>query len=324
MMMRYGCQWKKQILPILPPRLRDILARLEGQAAAELEEIRLRCGREPILLTRRGEQGLGGACVTADDLQGVLLLISEFSLYARDEELRRGYLALPGGHRAGFTGRVVAENGQVKLLRDISGIAIRIARDIRGAGEPLLPHLYCGRSRRVRHTLLISAPQAGKTTMLRDLARLFSDGDERVGRPGFKVGIVDERSELAGCYRGEPQLDVGRRTDVLDGCPKAEGMMMLVRSMSPQIVITDELGRPEDGRAVEEAMNTGATVLATAHGQSVEELLRRPSLNYLLRQGMFERVVVLSRRKGPGTIEGVFAGEEVQRQIRAEGAANAV
>jgi stage III sporulation protein AA len=249
--------------------------------------------------------------------------MSEYSLYARDEELRRGYLALPGGHRAGFAGRVVVEDGRVKLLRDISGITIRIARDVLGAGEPLLSHLYCQRGKRVRHTLLVSAPQAGKTTMLRDLARLFSDGDEGVGRPGFKVGIVDERSELAGCYLGEPQLDVGKRTDVLDGCPKAEGMMMLVRSMSPQIVVTDELGRPEDAHAVEEAVNTGATVLATAHGQSVEELMKRPSLAYLLAHGLFERVVVLSRRKGPGTIEGIFDGDEIKRRMRLEGCSDA-
>jgi stage III sporulation protein AA len=317
--------WQSTILPILPPRLRELFGRLDGQAAAELEEIRLRVGQTPLLQTGRGEQSLSlAAPVRGEDLQAVLLLMSEYSLYARDEELRRGYLSLPGGHRAGFTGRVVAEEGRVKLMRDISGIAIRIAREIRGAGEPLLSRVYCSRSRQVRHTLLVSPPQAGKTTMLRDLARLLSDGDSARGRPGFKVGMVDERSELAGCYRGEPQLDVGRRTDVLDGCPKAEGMMMLIRSMSPQVVVTDELGRAEDVRAVEEVINAGAAVLATAHGRNVEELLRRPSLACLLKQGLFERVVVLSRRQGPGTIEGLYTGEELRKKITAGGMADAV
>ena len=282
---------------------------MDGTTEAQLEEIRLRAGRPLMVRSRQREIALGGYCVTPGDLQSVLLLITEYSLYARDEELKRGYLALPGGHRAGFTGRTVLEGSQVKLLRDISGINIRIAREIKGAGEPLLPSLYCAKNRRVRHTLIVSAPQAGKTTILRDLARLFSNGDAAKGRPAFNVGIVDERSELAGCYLGEPQLDVGMRSDVLDGCPKAEGMMMLVRSMSPQIVVTDELGRPEDARAVEEAVNTGATVLATAHGQSMTELCRRPSLAYLLEKKMFERIVVLSRRKGPGTIEGIYDGE---------------
>ena len=322
-------EWQNQILPIFPPRLREIFASLDGQAGAELEEIRLRAGKPLAIHTRRGEmfpiyRGMAvhpkeGCKVSAAELQAILLAIAEYSLYARDEELRRGYLALPGGHRAGFAGRVVTEGNSVKLLRDISGITIRIARDIKGAGEPLLPHLYCAREGRVRHTLLVSAPQAGKTTMLRDLARLFSDGDPVNGRPGFKVGLVDERSELAGCYLGEPQLDVGMRTDVLDGCPKAEGMMMLVRSMSPQVLVTDELGRAEDARAVEEAVNTGATVLATAHGQSVEDVIKRPSLAYLLEHKLFERIVLLSRRKGPGTIEGIYDGEMIQSRKKAEG-----
>ncbi|MBS3887163.1 MAG: stage III sporulation protein AA [Firmicutes bacterium] len=321
-------EWKNQILPILPARLQNIFATLSGQAAEELEEIRLRSGKAIMICTHRGESfvGLDGVTgnfseaviVTAAELQAVLLTVAEYSLYARDEELRRGYLALPGGHRAGFAGRVVLEENRVKLLRDISGISLRIAREVKGAGEALLPQLFCTRQQRVYHTLLVSAPQAGKTTMLRDLARLFSDGDQVKGRFGLKVGIVDERSELAGCYLGVPQLDVGMRSDVLDGCPKAEGMMMLVRSMSPQLLVTDELGRPEDARAVEEAVNSGASILATVHGHCLGDLMKRPSLAYLLRQTLFERIVFLSRRKGPGTIEEIYNGETVKSRLVAE------
>ena len=315
-------------MPLMPPRLRELLAALGGHAADTLEEIRLRSGKPLAIHNRQSELFLGSRGVTSlsnayvvtpADLQAVLLLVTEYSLYARDEELKRGYLALPGGHRAGFTGRTVLDDNRVKLLRDISGINIRVAREIKGAGEVLLPHIYCDQTGRVRHTLIISAPQAGKTTMLRDLARLLSDGSPAVGRRGFKVGIVDERSEIAGCYLGEAQLDVGIRTDVLDGCPKAEGMMMLVRSMSPEIVVTDELGRPEDARAVEEVVNTGATVLATAHGQTAAELLRRPSLAYLLENQLFERVVMLSRKRGPGTVEGIYAGSALKAWKQAGG-----
>lgn len=327
-------EWKNHILPILPPRLQNFFVSLSGQAAEELEEIRLRAGKALMIYTHRGEYfvGLDGVSgnsaqaviVTAAELQSLLLAIAEYSLYARDEELRRGYLALPGGHRAGFVGRVVLEKDRVKLLRDISGISLRIARAVKGGGETLLPQLYCPHRQRVYHTLLVSAPQAGKTTMLRDLARLFSDGDPARGRPGLKVGIVDERSELAGCYQGEPQLDVGMRSDVLDGCPKAEGMMMLVRSMSPQLLVTDELGRPEDVRAVEEAVNTGASILATAHGHCLEDLMKRPSLAYLLQQALFERIVFLSRRKGPGTVEEIYDGEMVRSSLKAEEFGNVV
>ena len=311
--------WKKNILALLSPPLREIIGALESGVAGSLEEIRLRAGKPLMAQTGQGEVFLGrrgpvderGAYVVSGaDLHAVLLLITEYSLYARDEELKRGYLALPGGHRAGFAGRAVLEENRVKLLRDISGINLRIAREIKGVAKGLLGQLYCANSGRLRHTLIVSAPQAGKTTMLRDLARLISDGDGVTGRRGFKVGIVDERSEIAGCYLGEPQLDVGLRSDVLDGCPKAEGMMMLVRSMSPEVVVTDEIGRPEDARAVEEAVNTGAVVLATAHGQNAIELLKRPSLAYLLENRLFERLVVLSRRRGPGTVEGVYSGEK--------------
>jgi stage III sporulation protein AA len=321
-------KWQAQILPLLPGHLREYLSGLPEQVAEKLEEIRLRAG-QPLILQAGSEEkfvsprGIAESPrdayrVTVKDLHDILLVMTDFSLYARDEELRRGYLSLPGGHRAGFAGRVIGEGGEVRLLREISGIAIRIAREIKGAAEPLLPHVYCFQEKRVRHTLLVSAPQAGKTTMVRDLARLLSDGDPGRGRPGCKVGIVDERSEIAGCYRGEPQLDVGMRSDVLDGCPKALGMMMLVRSMSPQLVVTDELGRAEDARAVEEVINTGASLLATAHGQNVRELIRRPSLAYLLGNNFFERLIVLSRRQGPGTVEKVYAGEFLQKMLFTE------
>jgi stage III sporulation protein AA len=320
--------WKDQILHYLSRPLREVFS-FFPEPPDGVEEIRIRAGRPLIVQTGAGElfPGVRGMVCGADsayrvteaDVRDTLLLMTEHSLYARDEELRRGYLALPGGHRAGFAGRTVVENQAVKLLRDISGMNIRIAREIKGAGLTLLPHIYCTREKSARHTLIVSAPQAGKTTMLRDLARLLSDGDPKTGRPGLKVGIVDERSEIAGSYAGIPQLDVGLRSDVLDGCPKAEGMMMLIRSMSPQVVVTDELGRAEDFRALEEVINTGAAVLASVHGRSVAELATRPSMAYLFRNKLFERIVLLSRRKGPGTVESVISGDTLAQAARTGG-----
>ncbi len=294
-------KWRRDIFPYLTSELKEALRRLPAEEP--VEEIRLRAGRALLVQSGSGEIVLSQVTVSAAGLHQVLMLMTEHSLYARDEELKRGYLSLPGGHRAGFAGRAVVEGGVVKLLRDISGINIRVAREVKGAGEKLLPRLFDPKTKKVQHTLVLSPPQAGKTTVLRDLARLLSGA-------GLKVGIVDERSELAGCYGGVPQLEVGPRTDVLDGCPKAEGMMMLVRSMSPQVVVTDELGRPEDVWAVEEVINSGAAVLTSAHGRNVEEAAGRPALARLLSAGLFERVVVLSRRAGPGTVEAVMSGGE--------------
>ncbi|MBT9172790.1 MAG: hypothetical protein DDT21_01176 [Syntrophomonadaceae bacterium] len=307
---------ENQVLPFLPVPLPALVLSLDAETLEKVEEIRLRAGKPLVLHAGRTTRVFDGKSMPAylvsrEEISSILMSATEYSLYARDEELRRGYLSLPGGHRAGFAGRTVLAGGTVKLLRDICSVNIRIARQVKGAAQALLAQLYHPVEKRVRHTLVVSAPQAGKTTLLRDLARLFADGDPGSGRPAFKVGIVDERSEIAGCFAGEPQLDVGLHSDVLDGCPKSEGMMMLVRSMSPQIVVTDELGRQEEVRAVEEVINSGATLLASAHGGTVTDLFRRPSLAELLERKVFERVVLLNRNNGPGTVETVLTATEV-------------
>jgi stage III sporulation protein AA len=158
----------------------------------------------------------------------------------------------------------------------------------------------------VFNTLLISPPQCGKTTLLRDLARQISNGTLHARMKGMKVGIVDERSELAGCVQGVPQHDVGLRTDVLDACPKAEGMIMMIRSMSPHLLITDEIGRMEDCEAILEAVHAGVHVITTAHGFGLSEVRKRPAIRELFKAGAFSRYIVLSRRLGPGTVEAVY------------------
>jgi len=318
-----GAHWKDQILPFLPAPLPALILGLGEETLERVEEIRLRAGKPLVVHAGWATRIFDGKSmpvhhVSREEINGVLLLATEHSLYARDEELRRGYLSLPGGHRAGFAGRTVLSGDTVKLLRDICSINIRVARQVRGAARGLLAQLYHQVEKRARHTLVVSPPRAGKTTLLRDLARLFADGDPGSGRPAFRVGIVDERSEIAGCFAGEPQLDVGLHSDVLDGCPKAEGMMMLVRSMSPQVVVTDELGRQEDVRAVEEVINSGAALLASAHGGTVADLFRRPSLAGMLERRLFERIVLLSCHRGPGTVAAVLTAAETQLSGRKE------
>ncbi|MGO4273638.1 stage III sporulation protein AA, partial [Paenibacillus sp. TAF58] len=167
--------------------------------------------------------------------------------------------------------------------------------------QEVLPQLIDPLLRSIHHTLIISPPQHGKTTLIRDLARLISRGEwgtNYVSASGKKVGVVDERSELAACVKGVPRFDLGPRTDVMDGCPKAEGMMMMIRSLSPDVLIVDEIGRPEDANAIHEAVHTGIRVVATAHGADYEDVRRRPVLKQLLDEGVFTRYVILQRRKG--------------------------
>lgn len=252
-------------------------------------------------------------CPDRDLLSRTVARLSQWSVYALEEELRQGFITLRGGHRVGLSGRGTVEGGRLRALKDLGGLNIRISREVTGSAEPLLPDLLG--NAKWRSALLVSPPQCGKTTLLRDLCRLMSRGVPRLGMVGVKVGIVDERSEIAGSVEGVPQRDVGPRTDVLDAVPKAEGMIMMVRSLSPQVLVTDEIGREEDATAILDATRSGIQVLASAHGSSVEDVARRPSTRILFEEGVFERIIVLSRRRGPGTVESILdsSGQPVSR-----------
>jgi len=304
----------------LAPRLRTACSCLN--LLETWEELRLRAG-QPVTVhasghryfpTAAGAPGLEperGFPVTVRDVRETLGLMTEGSAYALEECLAQGYLTLPGGHRVGVAGRAVLEGGTLRRLLDPGALNIRRNRPVPGAAQRLLHVLWAGSE--WHNVLIISPPGCGKTTLLRDLIRLASDGFAQAGIPPSTVGVVDERSELAACLNGAPQLDVGRQTDVLDSCPKALGIMMLLRSMGPQIVATDELGRPEDAAAVREALNAGVRVFTTSHASCYRELKARLHLRGLLADRLFGRVVVLGRADGPGTVESVVdaGGREV-------------
>ena len=302
------------IIELLPPAISaQLLDRTEK--IEEIEEIRIRVGR-PLEVMSGKEIFYGSTPVLKEDADLFLNKISQYSFYILEEELKRGYITVQGGHRVGLAGRVILENGRVKGLRDITFFNIRIARQKKGLVNKWVHYLY---DRRWLSTLIIGAPQTGKTTFLRDLARYASIGESSRRIPAMKVGIVDERSEIAGCVKGVPQMDFGIRVDVLDGCPKAEGMMMLIRSMSPEIIVADEIGRVEDVEAMMEAVNAGITLFTTAHGHSLEDILVRPIMKNIILEANFERIVELKRTNHPGCISKIkdrtgrvlFDGERV-------------
>jgi stage III sporulation protein AA len=304
---------------VLPTSLKPIFTHLPEKIISRIEEIRLRIGKplalglndEIIFLTtepgytRDWKQGYP---VTGTDITKTLQLISNNSLYALEQEFRHGYLTLPGGHRVGFVGEAVLEKGRVKTLKHVSSLNIRLARQLKGCADPVMPYLLRSGSARPYHTLIISPPRCGKTTLLRDIVRQLSDGVTPLGFTGTNIGLVDERSELAGCFQGVPQNEIGIRTDVLDNCPKAEGMILLLRSMSPQVVATDEIGQADDIAVLEEMLNAGIAIITTVHGLNLHELELRPAWHRILNARIFERYVVLGRTLGPGTIETIIDG----------------
>ena len=303
----------KEVMAILPASVRSILSALPSKVVEQLEEIRLRqnqpmeirYGQQTSYVTATGQLTSNvrqGWVFTAEQVVKLVNQLSQHSLYALEEELKRGYITVVGGHRVGIAGKVVLERGEVKGIRDVTSFNIRIAREKKGAAHAVMPFLF--ENGTLLNTLVISPPQCGKTTLLRDMARTISYGSE--WSSSRKVGIVDERSELAGCLQGVPQRDVGPRTDVLDACPKAVGMMMLIRSMSPDVLIVDEVGRPEDGDAVWEAIHAGVAVICSAHGADVGEVAQRPMLGKLIRHGAFSRYIVLSRTNGVGTVQAIY------------------
>ena len=305
---------KREILPYFAQPVKDLLLALGEDKCLQLEEIRLRCG-QPLLLKvgdgdftldprgRLSTDILSGYVVGEEDIYRAIASISDNSLYAFEEEIRRGFITVAGGHRVGLAGQVVLQGELVKTMKDFSSICFRIARAVKDCALPLFPYINGGSGGTSVNTLIISPPRCGKTTILRDLARLLAYGSKRY--PARNVVIVDERSELAGSYRGIPQLDVGPRTDVLDACPKAQGMIMALRSLSPQVIITDEIGRQEDVLAIQECVNAGVAVISSVHAGSLDELQKRPVMRELLSTRAFKLAVILSRQKGPGHIQDI-------------------
>ena len=303
---------REEIGKLFPKEVRNLLEKAELKQEY-LQEIRLRING-PLLVVYRGEEyflgAKGGLCkdpgqafrVCRRCLQETLEYLSGYSLYAYEEEVRQGYLTLQGGHRVGLAGKTILDGEKITSIRFISFINIRFSHQVKGCASVILPYIAQGST--VRHTLLISPPRCGKTTILRDLIRQISDGDEK--RPGHCVGVVDERSEIGGCHQGVPQNDVGIRTDVLDGCSKAEGMMMLIRSMSPEVIAVDEICSYEDIHAIESVIHCGCRLLATVHGSSIDDIKRKPLLNRLVKEKIFERYILLEGRPRAGTVRQIF------------------
>ena len=262
----------------------------------KLEEIRIK-EKKPCILIVDNKEIIKSYIVNSNDIKYILQKISNYSLYAFEDEIKRGFITIKGGHRVGLAGECVCENGNVKTIKNITSLNIRICREIIGCSNNIMKYVI--NKKRVYNTLIISPPRCGKTTLLRDITRALSE-------KGKRISVIDERSEIAACFMGVPQMNIGLRTDVLDNCPKAIGMNMAIRSLSPDVIVTDEIGTNEDISSLNNSINSGVNVITTIHGFTIYDLINREVFRKILESSVFERIIILSNNHGIGTIEGIY------------------
>lgn len=291
-----------EIIKILPLEISNEIK--EFLLTENIQEIRIKVNK-PIIINLSSKEIILKRKTTESDIKQILVRISNYSLYAYEEEIKQGYITIKGGHRVGIAGECVLSKGEVRTIRNISSLNIRICREVKGCSNEILGYIV--NNDRIENTLIISPPKCGKTTILRDIARNISNGMPINKLTGKKVSIIDERSEIASCFNGIPQLDIGLRSDILDNCLKKDGMIMAIRSLSPEVLICDEIGTVGDIEALKMAFNSGVNIIVTIHGYSIEDIYKRKVFKELLENSVLEKVVVLSNRRGPGTIQNIYS-----------------
>ena len=293
----------REAAAVLPVQLRKAAMTLPEEQQCRAEELRMRVGQPLTVLLPEGEIFLGES-VKAEDLEVLCNIATEFSRYAAAETVREGYLAVKGGFRIGLCGTAVMKDGVNTNLKNFSSASVRIAREHTGIAEDLAQQLF--RDGDFQNTLILSPPGAGKTTLLRDLVRSLSAGVAPYGPR--RVSLIDERGEVAVMYRGEPQMDVGPYTDVLDACPKALGIPMVLRAMNPQIIAVDEITAYQDITAMSLAVGCGVRLLATIHAADLAELQEKPLYRTLMKERIFTFAVWISKTE----TERIYRVEELQ------------
>jgi len=290
----------QEIIDILPEHISKMLKNaLLRSGTNKIEEIRLRTGRPLLVDTAIGKfavlsggslsPALGGAyIVTPEDINKVFMNICENSVYAYMEEIRQGFITIKGGHRIGFTGKAVMEKGSVINIKEINAVNIRISGEVKGCANPYIDKIVS--DGKVKNTLIVSPPGCGKTTMLRDITRLLSDSC-------LKVGVCDERGEIAQMYHGEPQCEIGTQTDVIVDAPKDIAIDMFLRTMSPDVIICDELTQYADSKAVARCFGTGVNVIASIHGDNIEDIKNKEIFKDIIGNGGFTQALLLSANK---------------------------
>lgn len=301
----------EEIYKVLPISMLEKIKKIGS--TTNITEIRLRVGRNILLVTSDVEVEVD-YIVNLKDMLDILVKVSKNSIYAIQNEINNGFVVINGGHRIGICGEVVIENGKIKNIKNINSMNIRVARQLIGVADKVMPYIV--NNGNVQNTIIISPPGCGKTTILRDIVRQISSGVKILDFKGKNVGLVDERGEIAAVSLGIPNLDVGLRTDIMSNVPKSIGMQMLVRSMGIDVIATDEIGGKEDFEAIKYANSSGVNLLFTMHGNDIRDVYKKEEIKKLLNGGIFSVAIILSRKNGVGTIEKIcdLKGENILKK----------
>lgn len=286
----------KKIIEYFPDKLQNILYEKIKEKEDLIEEIRIR-NNNPIILKFNTNEDIIKYNVNSNEMLSILQSICENSIYSYQKQISSGFITLQGGHRVGIVGSCVIENDKVINMKYINSFNFRIARQVIGCSNKILKYILNLENNNVLNTLIISPPGYGKTTILRDIIRQVSTGNTNLKFAGIDVGMVDERSEIASLYKGVPQNDVGIRTDILENISKSNGMKILVRSMSPKVIVADEIGTKEDLEAINYVLCSGCKGIFSAHGNNFNDICLNPILKELLDIHTFECLIFLDKLK---------------------------
>lgn len=295
-----------EILRILPSYISNEIIKLN--CSQNITEIRLRTKCKVIIICGKNEIVLS-CIITPKAILDILLNVSKNSIYAIQNDINNGFVVIRGGHRIGISGEVVYVDEKIKNIKNICSLNIRVARQIYGCADSILPKIISGNT--FLNTLIVSPPGCGKTTLIRDIIRQISNGIPSLNFSGKNVALIDERGEIASVYEGVASLDVGIRTDIMSNVNKANGMKMMIRSMAPDVIATDEIGKKEDISAIKEAILSGVKVIFTMHGDSIKSIIKNENIRELLNLNIFSKIILLSSGKIPGIIEKVYDTEKL-------------
>lgn len=276
---------KNEILKYFPMQIRECIIKNANYKLKDIREIRIRVNKPVILKNFSNDIVIDNVNIDKETISKIFECICGNSIYAFTDEISNGFVTIFGGHRVGISGKPLYKDGKIYNIKDVSSLNFRVARQVIGAGDKIINLIK--KNGIFENTLIISPPGVGKTTVLRDIVRQISNC-------GYEVSLIDERTEIAACFNGIPQNDVGKRTDVMDGVNKDDGIRMMVRSMRPDFVATDEIGTDDDAEAIMYAINSGVKVIATAHGNNIQDLNRSERLKKLIEHGLFKKIIVMS------------------------------